>query len=525
MSIAPLLPRVSDYVAWRAEREPQAEAAVLGDQRWTYAELDARIRRLARALVAAGVAKGDRVATLQTPHPDYLVAFLATASIGAIWVGLNPKYRIDELRHVVTDCEPRVLLTRTRVEDREYAADIAALQAACPALERVVAFEGEPTVAGAEPMAEFLTAGEAVSDARLAAAAAGCGGRDPCLIVYTSGSTGRPKGALLHHEGVGAFSIEQNRIWPVSPHRSVNYFPINHVGCVVDLSMPAVVAGGCVIFMEHFDPAECLRLMAAERATLWGSVPSVFQMQLALPDFAAYDLSAVQLIIWEGAAMPEELIRRLLAVKPRLAANYGMTETTSAITVLAPTDDVEALANSVGGPFPGVEVRLVGPDGADVPDGQEGEIWARSRYNLLGYWRRPDETTKALGEDGFFRTGDLGVRRPDGRIRIVGRLKEMYKSGGYNVYPREVETVLESHPAVALAAVVARPDPVWQEVGVAYVAPRADVTASELDDWCRTRLANYKRPKAIVIEPHLPLLPIGKVDKAALKRRADEEMA
>lgn len=520
--VPPLLPRISDYAAWQARHRPDTDALVLGQRRLTYRDLDQAVDRLAAALLAAGVRKGDRVGTLETPHPDYVVALLATASIGAIWVGLNPRYRIQEIRHVLQDSEPRILLTRSRIEDRSYAAEIRQLMRECASLAHVVVFDGDPPVEGTEPMQSFLAHGAVVDAAALGAARAACGGRDPCLIVYTSGSTGAPKGALLHHDGIAAFGLAQNEIWPLEPYRVVNYFPINHIGCVVDCTMPCLIAGGTMFFMEQFDPTGCLELMARERVTMWGSVPSVFQMQLGLADFERHDLSALQLIIWEGAAMPVEFIERLRRICPRLATNYGLTEGTSGVTVVAPTDDLDVLANSVGLPFPGIELRLVDGEGREVGVDAVGEIQMRSRYNFLGYWRRPEATAQAFTADGFYRTGDLAVRRPDGRYRIVGRIKEMYKSGGYNVYPREVETVLEAHPAVALAAVVAAPDPLWQEVGIAYVAPRSAVTPAELEAHCRAHLANYKVPKRIVIEPDLPLLPIGKVDKPALKRRAAE---
>jgi acyl-CoA synthetase (AMP-forming)/AMP-acid ligase II len=197
-----------------------------------------------------------------------------------------------------------------------------------------------------------------------------------------------------------------------------------------------------------------------------------------------------------------------------------MTETTGAITLIHPTDDLDALADSVGFPAEGVEVRLVTADGQPAPQGEPGEVQARSRYNMLGFWRRPQETADAFTEDGYFRTGDLAVQRPDGSFRLVGRIREMYKSGGYNVYPREIEAVLEAHPAVALAAVVSRPDPLWTEVGVAYVLTHQPATVEALQLHCRERLANYKIPKEFVLCDDLPLLPIGKVDKQALRRRA-----
>jgi acyl-CoA synthetase (AMP-forming)/AMP-acid ligase II len=340
------------------------------------------------------------------------------------------------------------------------------------------------------------------------------------MIVYTSGSTGKPKGAVLCQAAITAFALAQNRLWPLAPLRVLNYFPINHIGCVVDISCPALVGGGTIVLMEKFDVAGSLELMELERCTLWISVPSVFQMQVDLRDFDRFDPSAVQLIVWEGAPMAEALIRRLHAIHPRLATNYGMTEATSAILAEAPCTDPAILAVSVGRPFEGVEVRLVGADGRNVAEGEAGEIWTRSPLVMLGYWNRPAETAQTVDAEGWLRTGDIGRRRPDGRYAIVGRIKEMYKSGGYNVYPLEVEAVLEGHPDVQAAAVVGAPDPMWDEVGVAYVKADAGVTAEALLGYCRTHLANYKVPKRIEFRAELPLLPIGKVDKAALRAEA-----
>lgn len=515
-SAAPL-PRVSDYVQWHAERRPHALATILGEQSLTYVQLAERVDAMARALLAAGVNHGDRVATLQTPHPDYLIAFLATASIGAIWLGLNPRYRLDELRRAVIDARPSVLLTRTRIGERSFADEIAALAVATDSLRHLVAFEDEPPCANTTPLASFIAGGQRISASILATARSRCGGQDPCLIVYTSGSSGEPKGALLHHEGIATVSHRQDEAWPVNPHRIINYFPINHVGCVVDCTMPCLIAGGTLIFMEQFEPDACLQLMARHQVTIWGSVPSVFQMQLALETFDQYDLRSVQLIVWGGAAMPEPIVQRLRTLCPRLGTNYGMTETCGTITTVEPTDDVEILTTTVGIAPRGIELRLCAADGTPAAMGTSGEVQVRSRSNLLGYWNRPDATAAAFTADGFFRTGDLAVQRPDGRMRLIGRLSEMYKSGGYNVYPREVEAVLESHPAIALAAVIGVPDPLWQEVGIGYLLTHAPLTIEEAEAYCRSRLAAYKIPKRLFIVSELPLLPIGKVDKAALR--------
>ena len=513
-----LLPRISDYVHWWAEKSPEREACVVSDVRWSYRELSERVKALAGALAGAGVRAGDRVATLLTPHPEYLVAFLATASIGGIWVGLNPKYRRSELEHVVRDSQPRVVLARTRLDGRDYREDLEALRAAATTITQLVTYDQcdlPETVTFEAFVAGASTTESVVSDRRPEE-------REPCLLVYTSGSTGVPKGALIHHTAISLFSLEQNRIWPIQDLRVLNYFPINHIGCVIDISMPCIVAGGAIVFLEQFEPELSLALMEREKITLWGGVPSVFQLQLAVPNLERFDLSHVELIVWEGAGMPEDLVRSLLAFERPLATNYSMTEATG-IAVLEPSRDLEVLSASVGFPFPGCDIRIMKADGTEADPGESGEVWVRSPYLFVGYWKNASATGDAMTSDGFFRTGDVAEFRPDGRMRIVGRIKEMFKSGGYNVYPREVEAVIESHPAVAQAAVVGVSDPLWQEVGVAYIAVKGPVETDELMTWCKERLANYKVPKRIVIEADLPLLPIGKVDRAALKRRGVEQ--
>jgi acyl-CoA synthetase (AMP-forming)/AMP-acid ligase II len=514
--LPPALPRIADYAPWHAARTPDAEALVLGDTRISWANLAARVDALAGALLAAEVGVGDRVATLQTPCPDYFIAFLAASSIGAIWAGLNPKYRVGELLHVVTDCTPRVLLTRLSIGERRYDSEVAALRATGIAV--TVGYDGSGD--GIIAHDDFIAAGAGITADALAARRASVGGRQACLLVYTSGSTGTPKGAVLHQQGIVDFSLAQNRIWPLTPNRVLNYFPINHVGCTIDIATPAYVAGGTIVFLEQFDPDASLAVMARERITMWGSPPAVFTLQLAAYDRQPVDLSAVQLIVWEGAAIAEDSFDRLWDFGVPMATNYGMTETTSAITCTPPSRDRDELLNTVGPAFPGVAIRLVDGAGDPVAPGTPGEVMPLSRFNFLGYWQRPEATAAAFDAAGHFHTGDLAVCRPDGRYRIVGRLKEMYKSGGYNVYPREVEAVLEAHPAVIEAVVVAVPDPLWQEVGVAFVTLQAPATPEELTVWARERLANYKIPKRLHIEAEMPLLPIGKIDRTSLKNRA-----
>ena len=527
VELPPLSPRISDYVDWYAQRTPCAIALVLNEQRISYRVLRDEVNKLAKALIQSGVNKGDRVATLCPPSPDYFIAFLAAASIGAIWVGLNPKYQLNELAYVTGDCKPVVLIARSFIDGADYTARLKELMALSPSISSLVILDNE-----IEPAAKtisyqnFLAGGVSISDEHLQKIRQACGDRDPCLIVYTSGSTGKPKGALLHHQGIVAASIEQNRFWPISSLSMLNYFPINHVGCVVDISTPIFVAGGTIVFMEKFLARQSLEIMEQEKITLWASVPSVFQIQFSEPEFEQFDLSAVKLIVWEGSVMPSEMIKRLLTdYDCPLATNYGMSESCGAITSLMPTRDLSLLAKTVGMPISGVEINLVDGKGKSVEQGCVGEILTRSKYNMLGYWNRPEASAQAITEDGWFSTGDLAHQNSDGSFSIRGRIKEMYKSGGYNVYPREVENVIESFPDVEIAAVVSIDDPVWQEVGIAYVLQNKEIQLADLVAYCREKLANYKMPKHFALIDEIPLLPIGKVDKVSLKKLAKQQYA
>ena len=525
---SPLLTLISDYAAWYGEQTPDAPAATLDGQVQTYAELAHGVDALARAMIAAGVGKGDRVAMLAPPSPDFLTIFLATAAVGAIWVGLNPRYRYEELAYVVSDCAPRLIIGRRRVAGRDYVEDLEALSANVSA-DLVLIGDDDLDARAHLPLSVYVAQGEAVSDEALAERKRSVATRDPCLIVYTSGSTGKPKGAVLHHEGLILPALEQGEPLRGEPLCMLNYLPINHIGCVGDITAMVLVNGGKLAFLEQFDVETGLSTMASEGVTLWGTVPSVFEMTVAHSAFAQTDLSAVRRVFWGGAAMPAPTIKALIPVATCMGTNYGLTEScgpiaaTGDMTVRDDADVVFATA-SVGRPTRHYEVRLRAEDGSLVEQaGADGEIEAKGAPLFLGYWNRPDATAAAFTKDGWFRTGEVGAWLDDGRLRITGRLKEMYKSGGYNVYPREIEIALEAHPAITEAAVVGVPDPVWGEVGVAFVIARADVDAPQLQAHCRERLANYKIPKRFVIEPDLPRLPVGKVDKMALRRLAVED--
>ena len=517
----PLLARISDYPAHWAERTPEAAAVFFAGERWTFPELSERVDRYARALLAAGVEKGDRVSVLSTPRPEFFVAFLATASIGGIWVGLNPRYTPGEIARVLSDAAPCVVLALAAFEGEDLAGRLAEAAALAKFDGRLVAFGGAHD--GFEPLDAFLDAGNAVGDAALAARRAEVTPDDPALIVYTSGSTGEPKGALLTHFGLCHGYSTQTAHFALEGACIVCNLPVNHIGCVGDLCCAPLTGGGAIAFMERFDPEGILAAIDSGQVHCMLGVPTMLQIMTELPSFATADFSRVRLICWGGAALPRNVLAKLREKGCRLGVTYGMSEVPGSITMSDADAGDEELTRTVGRPTPGLALRLVAEDGHVCAAGEEGEVRLRHPSVLHAYFRRPEATREAFDEDGYLRTGDVGVLDASGNLRLVGRKKEMFKSGGYNVYPREIEVCLEQHPDVALAAVIGVPDPLYQEVGHAYVIPRQGVAHEGLSEalaaWCRERLANYKRPKRITVSDELPLLPVGKVDKVELKRR------
>jgi acyl-CoA synthetase (AMP-forming)/AMP-acid ligase II len=526
----PRFDRISDYARYWAEQAPGREAVVSEGLRWPYAELSNRVDQCAKALLRAGVQRGDRVATLAPPHPEYFVTFLAASSIGAIWLGLNPRYTLGELRYVIDDAEPCLIFARSAIADRDFRAELVSVGRECRFVRRMVILGGDPVPPGAESYASFVAGAADVSDTELEAARHLVEPGDAALLVYTSGTTGQPKGAMLPHRGLVTCSLVQATKWVATPLRILNNLPINHIGCVGDISCYALVSGGTTVFMEKFDPEGTLRTIEREHLTVWGQVPAMFAMTLQAGGWAdgqtvRADLSSLQMIVWSGSAAPRDLITLLGTICPNLSSSYGLTESVGSLTYAIGTDDRDVLADTIGWPAPEYQFRLAKPDGSEAEVGEPGEIQVRGDFMMLGYWKRPEATTEAIDPDGWLHTGDLAVRRPDGAITLVGRLKEMFKSGGYNVYPREVEIALESHPAVQLAAVIGVPDAVYAEVGHAFVLVPggSPVTEEELREHCRARLANYKVPKRFTIAADLPLLPIGKIDKQALKKAVRSE--
>lgn len=516
----PLLPLISDYVSHHADKRADELFLWHENATYTYRQAARAIDDCARSLLQMGVKKGDRIGFYGNPTPVFWIHFLATTSIGAIWMGLNPKYKRDELAYVISDAEPFAIFAQCHASGEDRSQEL--LQMASEVGAVFHSFDLDNSLF--DGFGRFSNQHSAVGEADLLARRNAVETHDPAFLVYTSGTTGRPKGALLSHYGENFCNIIAVDRKGLGDCTCICNLPINHVGAVGDICARMMVGGGALFFQEKFDPIAMMRLIDEKKLNTWGAVPAVFQLCASSPEFDQVDLSSVDLIAWGGARMPEELLETLLRKTgaTRCTMGYGMTETVGGVTYSRLRDDPKVLAETIGTPDPRQPLRLWHAEGRPALPGEEGEIQVLGDFVMKAYWRRPDATAEAFTPDGWMRTGDVAIVRPDGNLELVGRLSEMYKSGGYNVYPREVELAIEELDGVALAAVVSRPDPTYQEVGHAYVMSAGDGTISEekIVAHLRERLANYKCPKQITILEALPMLPIGKVDKKKLKEMA-----
>jgi acyl-CoA synthetase (AMP-forming)/AMP-acid ligase II len=488
------------------------------DRRLTYAEVAEECRAFARQLSGEGIVKGDRVAVLGYSRIECLIALLAITSIGAIYVGMNPKYTRRELDHVLQDSQPRLLFLMTQLEN---APSIPSLMTQLPETKVVTLWDDDAERPSWTALSAWLKQFRSAEEPE-----AQVGREDPGVIIYTSGSTGIPKGALIPHRAlVHAADLSTQGMWGGVPKTIVDY-PINHVAWVVETCLAALFAGGTLYFRERFDPRETLRLVEREKLNSLLLISSMLIACTRTSEFEELDLSSVDRLLFVAPIDSNILERMSEKLDATLVTGLGMTETAGGYTFTDADADLETLVNTVGKAHESVEVKIVDAAGRELDAGSPGEILVRGRSVFLGYLNRPDATREVLGEDGFLRTGDIAFKREDGNIQVVGRSKEMFKSGGYNVYPTEVEAVISEHPHIAMTAVVPVPDETWGEVGVAFVVPHSGAEVpneEELKRFGQERLANYKVPKRFVVRPRLPVLPNGKVDRTSLRSDAARE--
>ncbi len=510
------------YVEKWAGEKPGAEALIYNEERLTWTEFKRRMDLIACGYLEAGVEKGDRVAMLSAARNEFPLSYMAAGKVGAIWMGLNPKFTLDELRYQIGDAKPVVLIAVRSFLGNDLTDKIQALQQEFSFIKKVLVI-GEH-VEGIDCFADFVNRPRSEFNAILEKRAAQVNPADEALLLYTSGSTGKPKGVLHTHEGI----VENIRAEVVhfgvdGDARSLLHFPINHVAADTEIAFASIMVGGATVLMEQFDPVGTLKMIEKEKITLLGQVPVMFLLEMKQPEFFQTNFSSLKAVVFSGAAAPKIMLELLSGIckgaGAALLTGYGSTEACGFVTYSAKEDDLQTLLVTAGRAVPPFELKIVDENRQELPDGQIGEIALRGPSIFKKYLNKPEITAEVLDQDGWFYTSDLASRDARGYISITGRKSEMFKTGGENVYPREIEEVLETNPGVLFAAVIGVPDELYQEVGWAWIMqmPGKEASEEELTELCRPRLANFKIPKKFFIRPLLPLLASGKVNKMALK--------
>ena len=504
-----------------ARRDPYGAAVVSGDRRITFADLATQARNAARALMAAGIEPGDRVAIWAPNSPEWIIAAVGITSAGAVLVPVNTRFKGAEAGYVLARSGARVLFTVRGFLDTDYPALLRSAGVALPSLERVVVLAGDATNCVAwEP---FLAEGRSVSDAQLDARVAAVRPDDPSDVVFTSGTTGNPKGVVMTHgQTLRAYLDWCDWADLRAGDRYLIVNPFFHIfgykaGCLASL-----MRGATIFPVPVLDPAAVLELVEREHITVLPGAPTLYQSLLDSPERATRDIASLRLAVTGAADIPVELIRRVREELPfeRILTGYGLTEA-GTVTGSQPDDDFEHIATTVGVPWLGFEVRTVDETGASTAPGQPGEVAVRGETVMHGYLDDPEATTAAIDADGFLHTGDLGTFDDDGYLRIVGRIKDMFIVGGFNAYPAEIENLLLGHPRIAQAAVIGVPDTRMGEVGMAFVVPTPGpaVEPAEIIEWSRDQMANFKVPRYVELLDELPMNATGKVVKDELRTR------
>ena len=500
---------------------PDQEILVFEGERFSYARLLERVNRLANGLSRLGVGRGDRIAILQTNSNQYVETYYAASKLAATFVPLNYRAKSAELRYMVETARARVLLFGNR-----YAEMALSLRAELPSVEHWIALE---TKRDGTLSFEEIVESSSAEDIEMEAE-----GDDINVLMFTSGTSGLPKGVLLTYDDFTGFVFETVEAADGTDRgATLISAPLYHIAGLTSI-MTSTFSGRRMVIARQFDPKEWLRLAQEERVTHAFLVPTMLKKLLDEPDLQTADLSSLETLSYGSAPMPLPVIRRAIELFPRTVGfinAFGQTETTSTVAMLQPEDhrlegtpeEIEKKVqrlSSIGRPLPDVELRIVDDDGRDVPQGQVGEILLRTPRLMKGYAGQSDLTEQTL-VDGWIRTRDLGWIDEGGYVFLAGRKDDLIIRGGENIAPAEIETVLQAHPAVEEVAVIGCPDEQWGETVMAVVVPRAGaaVSAGEIQEFCRQRLASFKKPERVVFVDALPRNPLGKVIKKELKAR------
>jgi len=510
----------------RAGDSGSREAVIDGAVRLSYATLATRVGEAARAFIASGIAKGDRIAIWGPNSHEWIVVALGAQAAGAVIVPINTRFRGQEALDIIARSGARLLFTLRGFLGTDYPALLreALTAASTPTrLEATVILRGEAETEVAWDA--FLARGAAVSEAAALARETEVGPDDIADIMFTSGTTGRPKGAMLTHgQMLRTYAAVCELLDLRADDRYLIIAPFFHTFGYRFGFITTLIAGAAALPLAQFEVPEVLRLVERERVTLLPGPPTLFHSLLEHPERGSHDLSSLRLTLLGAANVPAALVRRLREELPfeTIITGYGLTESCGVASICRRGDDAETVAGTSGCAFPGVELRVVDADGRECACGESGEVRLRGYNVMVGYLDDPAATAAAITPDGWLCTGDIGVMDERGYLRILDRLKDMYIVGGFNAYPAEIEGMLLKHPGIAQAAVVGMPDERLGEVGRAFVIRREGnkTTAEELIVWCRENMANFKVPRRIEFVDALPMNASGKVLKYELREPA-----
>jgi fatty-acyl-CoA synthase len=494
-------------------------------RRWSYGELVEWCRAVAAGLDSVGVKKGDRVGIWSPNCPEWVAVQYATAMIGAILVNINPAYRVHELDYALRQSGVSLLVSATCHKNSDYRAMVGDVRSGLPELKEVV-FIGD------ESWNALESAGRGVAAEDLAAIEATLAFDEPINIQYTSGTTGFPKGATLSHHNILNNAISVGDVLGYTEvDRVCLPVPFYHCFGMVLGNLAATSHGSTIVIPAAlFDPEATLSAVASERCTSLYGVPTMFIAELALDSFGSYDLSSLRTGIMAGSPCPVEVMKRVISEMhmEEVTIAYGMTETSPVSTQTRRDDDVERRTATVGRPLPHVEVKVVDPNtGVEVPTGVPGELCTRGYSVMLGYWNEPERTAVVIDSARWMHTGDLAVMDDHGYLNIVGRLKDMVIRGGENIYPREIEEFLYSHPDIEDVAVIGVPDERYGEELMAWVtlrpgAPQLDAAA--LRRFCEGRIAHQKIPRYVKVVESFPMTVTGKIRKVEMREQSIAEL-